>query len=319
MIKKIGILTSGGDAPGMNDAIVGAIRAGYNLNKEMYVVYGGYRGLIENKIIKVNKDFGRDSLSKGGTMIKSARLPEFKQDEVQYQAIEALKREGIEALIVIGGDGSYMGAKKLTEKGINCIGLPGTIDNDIASSEFTIGFDTALNTVVNAIDNIVDTSSSHNRCAVVEIMGNHCPDLTLYAGIATNADYIMTADSSLSEDELIESLKELKKTDPDHVLICVAEKLLDTEALTKRIAAETGFDTRLTVLGHIQRGGRPSAMERVNSLRMGAYAVQLLDKGIGGVCIGTDGSKLVYHDIYEALKLPRDKKLDLYDTHKLLK
>lgn len=319
MINKIGILTSGGDSPGMNDAIVGAIRSGINLNKEMYVVYDGYKGLVENNIVKVDKNFGRDSLCRGGTIIKSARLPEFKNDEVQYKAIENLKKLGIDALIVVGGDGSYMGAKKLTEKGINCVGLPGTIDNDIASTEITIGFDTALNTVVDAIDSIVETSSSHHRCAVVEIMGNHCPDLTLYGGIATNADFILTSDYFEGEDKLIEELKELKKTNPDHVLICVAEKLVDTKELTERIINEVGFDTRLTVLGHIQRGGDPSAMERVSALRMGSYAVQLLDQGIGGVCIGNDGNKLVYRDIYDALKMPRDKKEDLYKVHELLK
>ncbi len=319
MVKKIGILTSGGDAPGMNDALFGAIRAGYKLNKEMYVVKEGYRGLIEDKIEKVDKNYADNLLTRGGTIIKSARLPEFKEDKVQYEAIETLKKHGIEALIVIGGDGSYMGAKRLTEKGINCIGLPGTIDNDIASSEFTIGFDTALNTVVQAIDDIVDTSSSHKRCAVVEIMGNHCPDLTLYAGIATGADYIITSDTNTDIDKLISELKILKTKDPDHVLILVAEKLLDTQALAKRIGEETGFDTRLTVLGHIQRGGKPTAMERVNAIRMGTYAVELLDKGIGGVCIGTDGNELIHTDIYDALKLPRNIHKDLYDIFDLIK
>ena len=294
-------------------------RAGYKLNKEMYVVKEGYRGLIEDKIEKVDKNYADNLLTRGGTIIKSARLPEFKEDKVQYEAIETLKKHGIEALIVIGGDGSYMGAKRLTEKGINCIGLPGTIDNDIASSEFTIGFDTALNTVVQAIDDIVDTSSSHKRCAVVEIMGNHCPDLTLYAGIATGADYIITSDTNTDIDKLISELKILKTKDPDHVLILVAEKLLDTQALAKRIGEETGFDTRLTVLGHIQRGGKPTAMERVNAIRMGTYAVELLDKGIGGVCIGTDGNELIHTDIYDALKLPRNIHKDLYDIFDLIK
>ncbi|HBS10861.1 MAG TPA: 6-phosphofructokinase [Firmicutes bacterium] len=319
MVKKIGILTSGGDAPGMNDALFGAIRTCFKLNKEIYAIYNGYKGLIEDKIVKLDKNFADTLLNRGGTAIKTARLPEFKEDKVQYQAIETLKKHGIEALIVIGGDGSYMGAKKLTEKGINCIGLPGTIDNDIASSEITIGFDTALNTVVEAVDKIVDTSSSHNRCAVVEIMGNKCPDLTLFAGIATGANYILTCDSDVNIDKMISELKELKKTNPDHVLILVAEKLLDTKALADRIMNEVGFDTRETVLGHIQRGGTPTAMERVNSIRMGSYAVELLDEGIGGVCIGTDGTKLVYTDIYDALKLPRNKHEDFYHVHDLIK
>ena len=159
MIKKIGILTSGGDAPGMNSALIGAIRSGINANKEMYVIYDGYKGLIEGKIQKVNKDTFKDKMNQGGTVIKTARLPEFKELSVRQKAVEILRKEGIDALIVIGGDGSYMGAKKLTELGINCIGLPGTIDNDIASTDYTIGFDTALNTVVNEIDNIVKSTS----------------------------------------------------------------------------------------------------------------------------------------------------------------
>ena len=193
MLKKIGILTSGGDAPGMNATVIGAIKAGIALNKDMYVVYDGYKGLIEKNFKKVDKHFIEDKLTSGGTAIKTARLPEFKEEEVRKVAVKDMKEEGIEALIVIGGDGSYMGAKRLTEMGINCIGLPGTIDNDIASSDYTIGFDTALNTVVNAIDQIRDTMTSHNRCAVVEIMGNKCPDLTSFAAIATNADEVFTS------------------------------------------------------------------------------------------------------------------------------
>jgi len=319
MIKKIGLLTSGGDAPGMNAALIGAIRAGHKLGKEMYVVYEGYRGLLEKNFVKVDRDFNFDKLSRPGTFIKSARLPEFKNDEVQLEAVKNLKEEGIDALIVIGGDGSYMGAKKLSEKGITCIGLPGTIDNDIASSDFTIGFDTCLNTVVESIDEIVATSSSHRRCAVVEIMGNRCADLTLYAGIATCADYIITRERANKIEDMISELKELKKTNPDHVLILVEEKFIDSNALVNRITNECGFDTRLTVLGHIQRGGTPSAMERFNAIRMGVYALELLDKGIGGVCVGLKGNDLVYRDIYEALKLESPKRDDLYAIHEIVK
>ena len=319
MVKKIGILASGGDAPGMNCAMLGAIRAGYKLNKEMYVIRHGYYGLVHDEIEKVDKDFAKYSCSLGGTVLKSARLPEFKDPEVQKKGIETLRKHGIDALIVIGGDGSYMGAKKLSEQGINCIGLPGTIDNDISSTDFTIGFDTALNKVVSAIDDINDTMSSHNRCGVIEIMGNKCGDLTLFAGIATHADFIITNDRPVDLDELIKQLKELKKTNPDHVTILVSEKLLDTKALVERIQKETGFDTRLDVLGYIQRGGRPSAMERFNSTRMGAYAVKLLDEGIGGVCVGIVNNKLHYQDIYEALATPRDKHDDLYEDYDLIK
>ena len=319
MIKKIGILTSGGDAPGMNDALFGAIRTGYKLGKEMYVVYEGYKGILERNFVKVSPDFANEYISRGGTIIKSARFPEFKDESVRKEAVKILKEEGIDALIVIGGDGSYKGAKLLTGLGINCVGLPGTIDNDIVSTDYTIGFDTCLNTVVEAIDKIDETMSSHNRCGVVEIMGNHCPDLTLYAGIATGADIVITKDNNSNIDNAITTLKKLKEEKADHAMVLVAEKLLDVNALVKRISEETGWDTRATVLGHIQRGGTPSAMERVNAIRMGSYAVSLLDQGIGGVCVGIVDNKLAYHDIDEALELPRNKHLDLYEIHDLIK
>lgn len=319
MVKKIGILTSGGDAPGMNAAIVGAIRTGYKLGKEMYVVYGGYRGLVEDNIQKVDINFGENALRRGGTLIKSARLSEFKEESVRQVAIENLKKHGIEALIVIGGDGSYMGAKKLSEAGINCVGLPGTIDNDISSTDITIGFDTALNNICEAIDKISETMSSHNRCVVIQVMGNKCPDLTLYAGIATRADYILTIDTPLNQKELIEGLKEKKKNGQDHVVILVAEKLLNVSELVKVIAEETGWDTREDVLGYIQRGGNPTAMERLNSIRMGSYAIELLDQGIGGVCVGIVDNKLTYTDIYEALALKRNKHEELYKLFSYIK
>lgn len=319
MIKKIGILTSGGDAPGMNDALFGAIKTGYKLGKEMYVVYEGYKGILERNFVKVSPDFANEYISRGGTIIKSARFPEFKDESVRKEAVKILKEEGIDALIVIGGDGSYKGAKLLTGLGINCVGLPGTIDNDIVSTDYTIGFDTCLNTVVEAIDKIEETMSSHNRCGVVEIMGNHCPDLTLYAGIATGADIVITKDNTSNIDKAIATLKKLKEEKADHAMVLVAEKLLDINALVKRISEETGWDTRATVLGHIQRGGTPSAMERVNAIRMGSYAVSLLDQGIGGVCVGIVDNKLAYHDIDEALELPRNKHLDLYEIHDLIK
>lgn len=319
MVKKIGILTSGGDAPGMNGAVIGAIKAGIALDKEMYVVYDGYKGLIENNFKKVDASFIEDKLSSGGTVIKTARLPEFKEESVRKVAVENLKKEGIEALIVIGGDGSYMGAKKLSEMGINCVGLPGTIDNDIASSDITIGFDTALNTVVEAVDRIRDTMTSHNRCAVIEIMGNNCPDLTIYGAIACDADEVFTIDHPLTDKEaLFKKMDEKKKSGQEAYIIMVAEKLLDVEALAKEISSSTLWEARHTILGHIQRGGKPTAMERVNAIKMGAYAVELLDKGIGGVCVGFENNELRHIDIYEALKLPRNKHMELYELHDLV-
>ena len=319
MVKKIGILTSGGDSQGMNATLLGAIRTGCRLGKEMYVVYDGYKGLIDNNFVKVGPDFMDHTYNKGGTVIKTKRLPEFKEESVRKIAVENLKKEGIEALIVVGGDGSYMGAKKLTEMGINCVGLPGTIDNDISSSDFTIGFDTALNNVVTAIDQIKETMSSHNRCCLIEVMGNKCPDLTLFAGIACKADYIVTADRPLEEKELIESLKKDKEEGKDCEIVLISEKLYDLNELTKHIKEQTGWDTRNDVLGYIQRGGAPTAMERFNSIRMGSYAVELLDQGIGGVCVGLVNNELKYFDILEALDFPRNKHLDLYKTYNLIK
>ncbi len=320
MVKKIGILTSGGDAPGMNAAVIGAIKAGCALNKDMYVVYDGYKGLITNNFKKVDSKFIEEKMNVGGTAIKTARLPEFKEESVRAKAVEALKNEGVEALIVIGGDGSYMGAKKLTEMGINCIGIPGTIDNDIASSDYTVGFDTALNTVVEAIDRVRETMTSHNRCGIIEIMGNHCPDLTIFAGLATNADEIFTVDHPLEDKAaLYERMNKAYDEGRDSFIILVAEKLLNTKELEKDLNENTKWEARATVLGHIQRGGKPTAMERVNAFRMGAYAVSLLDEGIGGVCVGLHENKLVYTDIYDALKLERDKHLEFYKLHDLVK
>ncbi|MBQ9266251.1 MAG: 6-phosphofructokinase [Bacilli bacterium] len=312
MVKKIGILTSGGDAPGMNSVLLGAIRAGTNLGKEMYVVYDGYRGLIENHFEKVDKHFADNFYYHGGTIIKTARLPEFKDVEVRKIAVQNLQKEGIEALIVIGGDGSYMGAKKLTEMGINCVGLPGTIDNDIASTDYTIGFDTALNNVVEAIDKIKETMSSHNRCCLVEIMGNRCPDLTLYAAIATNADFMFTIDRPFDGEKLIKELNEMKKNGKDNVMILVSEKIFDLEKIASYIRLNTTWDTRVDILGYIQRGGSPSGMERFNGMRFGRYAIELLDQGIGGVCVGIVDNKLHYYDIYDALALPRKNNDELY-------
>lgn len=319
MVKKIGILTSGGDAPGMNGAIIGAIKAGIHLNKEMYVVYDGYKGLLENNFHKVDALSNEEKLQVGGTFIKTARLPEFKEESIRKVAVENLKKEGIEALIVIGGDGSYMGAKKLSEMGINCVGLPGTIDNDIASSDVTIGFDTSLNTIVEAIDNIRDTSKSHNRCAVIEVMGNKCPDLAIFSAIATSADELITIDRPLIDKEcLYKRMNDAYDRGQDNYIIVVAEKLMDTQQLSKDITLNTKFESRTTVLGHIQRGGKPTAYERFNSVRMGVYAIELLDQGIGGVCVGLKDNKLSYIDIYEALELPRDKHEDLYKLHDLI-
>ncbi|AXK50854.1 6-phosphofructokinase [Spiroplasma alleghenense] len=304
MIKKIGVLTSGGDAPGMNAAVGAVVKTAIANGITPYVVKDGYKGLINNWIEEVNETFANDIISRGGTVIGSARLPEFKEVEVRQKAVKNLKALGIEALVVIGGDGSYQGAQKLTEMGINCIGLPGTIDNDIVSSDFTIGFDTALNTVVESIDKIRETAQSHNRCIVVEIMGNACGDLTLYGAIATGAEVISTPESKLTEEQICEQVTKLAKANRRSVIVAISEKMYPSaDELAKKIQKASGYDSRATVLGHTQRGGSPTAMDRYLSVTAGIFAVEQIIAGKGGLYIGLYKNELVARDIDKTLNM----------------
>ena len=308
MIKKIGVLTSGGDAPGMNCAIRAVVKAGWKYGLDVYGILDGYKGLVDGDIFRMEKNSVSDIINRGGTVLQTARLREFKEESVRQKGVDNLKKHGIEALVVIGGDGSYMGAKKLTEMGINCVGLPGTIDNDIASTDYTIGFDTCQNTIIDAVDKIRDTTSSHQRCAVIEVMGNHCGDLALYTGIAEGAEMILTPDHHIPEEEIIATLRALYVGKKKRAIVIVSEKMYpDIHAFAAKIQAETGFETKAEVLGRLQRGGSPSAFDRVLAARMGAYAVDCLLDGKGGICIGMVNNKIVDYDIYEALQLPRDK------------
>ena len=299
---KIGILTSGGDAPGMNAALRAVTCAALKKGIEVFAIYDGYKGMVEGNIKKLTKEDVDEILNKGGTIIRSARLPEFKELEVRKKAVEQLKKHGIDAIVVIGGDGSYMGAKKLDEMGIRCVGLPGTIDNDISSTDITIGFDTSLNTIVEEIEKIKDTGKSHSRCMLVEVMGNRCDDLALYSAIATGANIVISKNHMLSNEQVINELKARRNKGEIFELIVIAEKLIDSEKLLKDIQENTDWDARLTVLGHTQRGGIPTAMEKVRATQMGYYAVKLLTEGITGVCVGIKDGKLVHEDILEALK-----------------
>ncbi len=299
---KIGILTSGGDAPGMNAALRAVTCAALKKGIEVFAIYDGYKGMVEGNIKKLTKEDVDEILNKGGTIIRSARLPEFKELEVRKKAVEQLKKHGIDAIVVIGGDGSYMGAKKLDEMGIRCVGLPGTIDNDISSTDITIGFDTSLNTIVEEIEKIKDTGKSHSRCMLVEVMGNRCDDLALYSAIATGANIVISKNHMLSNQQVIDELKARRNKGEIFELIVIAEKLIDSEKLLKDIQENTDWDARLTVLGHTQRGGIPTAMEKVRATQMGYYAVKLLTEDITGVCVGIKDGKLVHEDILEALK-----------------
>ncbi|ARU92106.1 6-phosphofructokinase [Spiroplasma clarkii] len=313
MIKKIGVLTSGGDAPGMNAAVAAVIKAAISKGITPYVIREGYKGLVNNWIEEVNIKFASEIMARGGTVIGSARFVEFKDEKVRQVGVDNLKKLGIEALVVIGGDGSYQGAEKLTKMGINCIGLPGTIDNDIVSSDYTIGFDTALNTVVRSIDAIRDTMNSHNRCAVVEIMGNGCGDLTLYAATATGAEVFSTSESLLSEEEIAQEVKRLAEAGKRSVIVAIAEKIYPSaHELAKKIEAASGYVTRATVLGHVQRGGTPSAMDRYLAVTAGMFAVEQIIAGKGGLYIGMSENKLVARDIDSTLNTPRVDKTKEY-------
>lgn len=319
MIKKIGVLTSGGDAPGMNSAIRAVVRAGLANGIEVYGIYDGYAGLHQGKIEKLDRHAASDIINKGGTTLGSARFPEFKKESVRKEAIKNLEKHGIEALVIIGGDGSYMGAKKLSEMGYPCIGVPGTIDNDIAGTDYTIGFMTCLNTIVDAIDRLRDTSSSHNRISIVEIMGRYCGDLTLWSAIAGGCEYAILPEVGFDEEALIKEIVAGEQKGKKHAIIALTEHITDVNELAKRIEATTGRETRATVLGHIQRGGTPMAFDRVLASRMGAHAVELLMDGHVARCIGIQNGKMVNHDIIECLEvMKRPFRKDLYELSNIL-
>lgn len=302
MIKNIGVLTSGGDAPGMNAAIRGVVRTALGEGLGVFGIYDGYLGLYEGNIKQLDRYSVSDVINKGGTFLGSARFPEFRNEEVRLKAIENLKQHNIDALVVIGGDGSYMGAKKLTEMGFPCIGLPGTIDNDIAGTDYTIGYLSAINTVIDAIDRLRDTSSSHQRISIVEIMGRHCGDLTLMSAIAGGCEYVITPETGLDMEQLISNIQDGIKKGKKHAIIALTELMTDANQLAKEIEKSTGRETRATVLGHIQRGGRPTAFDRILASRMGNYAVHMLLEGHGGRCVGIQKEELVHHDIIEAIE-----------------
>lgn len=312
MVKRIGVLTSGGDAPGMNAAIRAVTRVATNIGLEVYGIYDGYRGMVDGKIKQLTRESVSDILDRGGTVLGSARLPEFKDIEVRKKAIEQLDTFGIEAVVVIGGDGSYRGALALTDMGVNCIGLPGTIDNDIASTDETIGFSTALNTVVDAVDKLRDTSSSHHRCSIVEVMGNRCGDLALFSGLSSGAEIIITSETGFDESEVLDRLREfdvVKKK--NHALVIISEKITDVETFARKVSQFTGFSGRATILGHVQRGGSPTPGDRVLASRMGEKAVDLLMQGVGGQCVGIQRGEIVGVPIEEALNMPSKSRKDL--------
>ncbi len=310
--KSIAVLTSGGDAPGMNAAVRAVVRAGINKGMRVFGVYRGYNGLLNGEIEEMNLRSVSDIIGNGGTMLYTARSEEFKQKEAQERAADFCRSQGISGVVVIGGDGSFRGARALTAAGINCIGVPGTIDNDIACSEYTVGFDTAMNTALEMVDRIRDTAQSHDRCSIVEVMGRRCGDIALQTGIATGATAILVPEVEYNiERDVIARIINTQKTGKKHFIIVVAEGVGGVRDLAKYIERRLGIEARATILGHVQRGGSPTVRDRVVASQMGYEAVSLLDHGIGNRVVVMRDGKITNLDINEALDMERvfDKKL----------
>ncbi|OQM34055.1 6-phosphofructokinase [bacterium endosymbiont of Pedicinus badii] len=318
-ITTVGVLTSGGDSPGMNAAIRGVVRSGISYGLQMYGIYDGYLGLFQNRMIRLDRYSVSDMINKGGTFLGSARFPEFSKEKIRSVAIKNMRKKNINALVVIGGDGSYIGAKKLTEMNFPCIGIPGTIDNDVSGTDYTIGYFTALNTIVEAIDKLRDTSTSHQRISIVEVMGRNCGDLTMSAAIAGGCEFIVIPEKKFSPKDLVEKVQVGLSSGKRHAIIAITEHICDTNSLAKYIERKTGKETRATVLGHIQRGGAPVAYDRILASRMGCYSIELLLKGYKGHCVGIKKNKLVHNDISKAIKkMKKSFKFGIFETAKRL-
>jgi len=313
-MKTIAVLTSGGDAPGMNAAVRAVVRTAISLGMNVKGIHRGWNGLIEGDIIDLDVRSVSDIIHRGGTVLYTARSPRFKTEEGMQEAMANCKKHGIEGIVVIGGDGSFRGARDLSLRGVPCVGVPGTIDNDIASTEYTIGFDTAMNTAMEMVDKLRDTAQSHDRCSVVEVMGRRAGFLALQCGIAVGATAILVPEVEFDLDDIITKIEESKKTGKKHFIIVVAEGVGGVEEMAKQIEAKTDIETRATILGHVQRGGRPTVRDRVYATRFGYAAVQLLNKGIGNRVVGMNHGVIVDYDIYEALNMEKPFDTEMFEV-----
>ena len=312
-MKRIGVLTSGGDAPGMNAARRAVVRKALHEGMEVYGVNYGYAGLVAGDIRKLTRRDVGDMIQRGGTFLYSARYPQFATEEGQLKGIEQLKRFGIEGLVVIGGDGSYRGAYALTKHGFPCVGIPGTIDNDIAGTDYTIGFDTTINTVLDALDRIRDTATSHVRTFVIEVMGRDAGDIALWTGVASGAEQIIVPEKGFDITEVANNIREGKEKGKKHSIIILAEGVMGGNEFAEKLDAIDNFHVRVTVLGHVQRGGSPTARDRVLASQFGAKAVDVLKEGKGGVCLGIVNEKIIVRDIVETLdNMTHTPNMDLF-------
>ncbi|WP_251617297.1 6-phosphofructokinase [Pumilibacter muris] len=312
-MKKIAVLTSGGDAPGMNAAIRAVVRYGIFAGMEVMGIERGYAGLLEGKFVTMNMRSVSDIIQRGGTVLRTARCLEMKTEEGQTKAVEQLKANGVEGLIVIGGDGSFMGAKALSERNFPSIGIPGTIDNDLAYTDYTLGFDTACNTILDAINKIRDTMTSHDRVSIIEVMGRNCGDLALHTGLGGGAEVIIVPEHKIDIARVCERLEASKQRGKHSGIVVLAEGAGTADEWAKQIAERTGLSIRSTVLGHLQRGGSPSMKDRFLGTTMGVYAVQLLEKGIGNRVVGIRDNKLYDEDIVTACGMKKKFNTELYN------
>ena len=318
-INTIGVLTSGGDAPGMNAAIRAVVRTALAQGKKVKGIMRGYQGLIDEEIIDMDKHSVSDIIQKGGTILGTARCDDFRTPEGQQRGAEVCKKYGIDGLVVIGGDGSFQGAQKLAHLGVNTIGIPGTIDLDIACTDYTIGFDTAVNTAMEAIDKVRDTSTSHERCSIIEVMGRHAGYIALWCGLANGAEDILLPERyNHDEQKIINHIIDSRKLGKKHHLIINAEGIGHSASMAKRIEAATGMETRATILGHMQRGGSPSCKDRVYASIMGAYAVDALCEGKSSRVVAYKKGEYIDLDIDEALAMRKDISEYEYNISKVL-
>ena len=318
-VKTIGVLTSGGDAPGMNAATRAVVRTALAKGINVKGILKGYNGLLNEEIIDMDATSVSDTIDRGGTILYTARCLEFVDPEYQKKGADICKKHGIDGLVVIGGDGSFKGAQKLSALGVNTIGVPGTIDLDIACTDYTIGFDTAINTAMSAIDKIRDTSTSHERCSIIEVMGRNAGHIALWCGIANGVeDILIPGKYDFNEEKIIEKIIENKKKGKKHYIIVNAEGVGHSSSMAKRIEEATGIETRATILGHMQRGGSPSCKDRVYASMMGSMAVDLLAEGKTNRVVAYKNGEFVDYDIDEALAMTKDVDAHMYEVSKLL-
>ena len=318
-VKTIGVLTSGGDAPGMNAAIRAVVRTAIASGLKVKGIRRGYTGLLEEDIVDMNARSVADIIQRGGTILYTARCPEFMTANGQDKGADICRKHGIDGLVVIGGDGSFQGARQLAARGVNTVGVPGTIDLDIACTEYTIGFDTAVNTAMQAIDKVRDTSTSHERCSIIEVMGRNAGYIALWCGIANGAEDILTVECyDRDESKIIENIRVKKKVGKTHHIIINAEGIGDSYGMSKRIEAATGMETRATVIGHIQRGGSPTCKDRVYASAMGAKAVDILVAGGSNRVVAYKHGEYVDFDIEEALSMKKTLDPYLFEMSKKL-